>query len=69
VGLHLWPGHQEVCHERVSVNDAGACQHGVVVFISLHLAVRKFGSDYFGLLGNSVRITEVVGLSADLFSL
>ena len=55
--------HQDVHHEQVSVNDAGVCQHGVLVFISLHLVVRKFG-----LLDNSVEITEVVGLLADLFS-
>jgi len=57
------PVHQDVHHEQVSVNDAGVCQHGVLVFISLHLVVRKFG-----LLDNSVEITEVVGLLADLFS-
>lgn len=58
-----WPVHQDVHHEQVSVNDAGVCQHGVLVFISLHLVVRKFG-----LLDNSVEITEVIGLLADLFS-
>ena len=57
------PVHQDVHHEQVSVNDAGVCQHGVLVFISLHLVVRKFG-----LLDNSVEITEVVELLADLFS-
>jgi len=55
--------HQDVHHEQVSVNDAGVCQHGVLVFIFLHLVVRKFG-----LLDNSVEITEVVELLADLFS-
>jgi len=55
--------HQDVHHEQVSVNDAGVCQHGVLVFISLHLVVRKFG-----LLDNSVEITGVVELLADLFS-
>ena len=45
------------------MNDVGACQQSVLVFISLHLVVRKFG-----LLDNSVEITEVVGLLADLFS-
>lgn len=62
------PVHQDVHHEQVSVNDAGVCQHGVLVFISLHLVVRKYVLDYFGLLGNSAGITEIIGLLADLFS-
>ena len=57
------PVHQEVRHKQVSMNDVGACQQSVLVFISLHLVVRKFG-----LLDNSVEITEVVELLADLFS-
>ena len=60
--------HQEVRHKPVSMNDVGACQQSVLVFISLHLVVRKYVLDYFGLLGNSAGITEVVGLLADLFS-
>lgn len=50
------------------MNDVGTCQQSVLVFISLHLVVRKYVLDYFGLLGNSAGITEVVGLLADLFS-